>query len=38
MHANTEDRDAHARIGFTEGWAAAAAQLDELLAATREGA
>jgi uncharacterized protein YndB with AHSA1/START domain len=38
MHANAEDRDAHARMGFTEGWAAAAAQLDELLAATREGA
>jgi uncharacterized protein YndB with AHSA1/START domain len=33
MHAEEADRDAHARIGFHEGGAAAAAQLDELLSA-----
>jgi hypothetical protein len=32
MHANAADREAHARIGFNEGWAAAASQLEALLA------
>ena len=35
MHASEADRDAHARIGFNEGWSRAAAQLEELLAAAR---
>jgi uncharacterized protein YndB with AHSA1/START domain len=32
MHAEEADRHAHASMGFNEGWGAAAAQLDELLA------
>lgn len=34
MHANTEDREAHAQMGFAEGWSTA---LDQLVAHMQRG-